>query len=272
MTTLVGWVGVDSRGPASIYLASDSRISWGLANVWDFGRKLFASRKYPEILGYCGDVLFPTQVLGQIIDLIDNELFLNQSDTLDAKKNKIFKILKDSFGGYPANVAQEFTIVYCARENEGMNSSFHLATLNWNKSLWSEQWHPLPAESGVIKTLGSGSRFNTKWYDIWSNTTEKRTSRSIFGAFCDTIQSGDDKYTGGAPQLVGIYRKGAAESFGIIFKNRRFILGLPVEASDKCEVVEWRNCIFERCDWRTMERLEGAQKHKRPKGLGKALS
>ena len=271
MTSLIGWIAVDSRGPASIYLASDSRISWGSENVWDCGRKLFASRKYPEILGYCGDVLFPTQVLGQIIDLIDNELCLDLFDTPDVKRNKIFKIIMDSFSGYPADVAKEFTVVYCTRENDGMNSSFNLSTLNWSKSSWSEQWLPLPTESGVITTLGSGTAFISKWYDRWSHTTEKRTSRSVFSAFCDSIQSGDDKNTGGAPQLVGIYRKGSAESFGIMYKNQRFLLGLPIEGSNKCESVEWRNCIFERCDWRNMERLEGSQKHKRPRGLGRAF-
>ena len=60
MTSLLAWVGVDSRHLSSIYLASDSRISWGDVANWDFGRKLFASTKYPEIIGYVGDVLFPS--------------------------------------------------------------------------------------------------------------------------------------------------------------------------------------------------------------------
>jgi hypothetical protein len=70
MTSLVSWIGVDSLAPASIYLASDSRISWGNRLTWDYSRKLFASRNHPEILGYFGDVLFPSQVLGQLIDLV----------------------------------------------------------------------------------------------------------------------------------------------------------------------------------------------------------
>ena len=61
MTTLISWVGADQRGPASIRLAADSRISWSLSGSeqkkWDFGKKLFASHSGPEIVGYCGDVL-----------------------------------------------------------------------------------------------------------------------------------------------------------------------------------------------------------------------
>ena len=75
MTSFVAWVGVDARGPASIYLASDSRISWvdpdKTFETWDYGRKLFASKKYPEIFGYFGDTLFPSQMLGQVLDLIE---------------------------------------------------------------------------------------------------------------------------------------------------------------------------------------------------------
>jgi hypothetical protein len=71
MTTLVTWVGVDSRGPASLYLASDSRFTWQPGASWDFGCKLFTARRHPEILGYCGDVLFSSHALGQAVQLID---------------------------------------------------------------------------------------------------------------------------------------------------------------------------------------------------------
>ena len=44
-----------------IYLASDSRITWGSANRrWDAGRKLFTSDKSSHAFGYCGDVVFPS--------------------------------------------------------------------------------------------------------------------------------------------------------------------------------------------------------------------
>ncbi len=100
MTSLVAWIAVDSRSPASIYLVSDSRISWG-SQTWDYGRKLFASRNYPEILGYYGDVLFPSQVLGRLIDLIDLNLLFNADDLPSHKWEKILSVIQKSFKGYP---------------------------------------------------------------------------------------------------------------------------------------------------------------------------
>ena len=63
MTSLVAWVASDSHGPASLNLASDSRISWtagrSVVHHWDHGKKVFASATSPVIVGYVGDVLFP---------------------------------------------------------------------------------------------------------------------------------------------------------------------------------------------------------------------
>ena len=50
---LVSWIGIDTHGPTSAYIAADSRISWNMTNKFDFGKKVFASKKYPEIFGIC---------------------------------------------------------------------------------------------------------------------------------------------------------------------------------------------------------------------------
>jgi len=68
MTSLVAWVGVD-RKPGSLYLASDSRLTWtvrkGEAPVrkWDSGPKVFASRQTADIFRYWGFTEFPSQLL-----------------------------------------------------------------------------------------------------------------------------------------------------------------------------------------------------------------
>lgn len=74
MTAFAAWVGVDQRGPASLYLASDRRISWSGQpfRTWDSGRKVFACSTHPDVFGYVGDVLFPSLVLGQVATLIDS--------------------------------------------------------------------------------------------------------------------------------------------------------------------------------------------------------
>lgn len=270
MTSLISWVGVDTHGTASIYLASDSRISWGVNQVWDCGRKLFASINHPIILGYYGDVLFPSQVLGQITDLIDYELLFEPTDSVETKFTKISLLLQDSFVNYPKEQSRAFEVVCCFRENEGMKSEFHIAILAWKPNIgWASNWLELPKKSGVIRVFGSGEKSVKVWYDRWSNTKEKGTSRTVFSAFCDALNSGEDNFTGGAPQLVGIYRIGKGKTFGVIYKNQRYLYGLSMMDGYKLSGIEWRNCLFERCDWESLRRLENAQVHKRPKGLGK---
>ena len=100
MTMLVSWVGVDPHGPTSMYIAADSRISWDAANTFDFAKKVFASKKYPEIFGYAGDVLFPSIVLGQIVELIDAGILLNTTMTCDQKNKIIFEKICESLSKY----------------------------------------------------------------------------------------------------------------------------------------------------------------------------
>ena len=81
MTTLLSWVGIDTHGAASVYIASDSRISCGCSQQWDVGRKVFASKTSPKIFGYCGDVSFPIQILGQLVELIDTGCLFEKNDS-----------------------------------------------------------------------------------------------------------------------------------------------------------------------------------------------
>jgi hypothetical protein len=268
MTSLISWIGFDSRGEASIYLASDSRISWGPTQNWDCGKKLFSTTNSPEIFGFCGDVLFPTIILGTIQNQIEQGTFFGLGDTPQEKKNKVFLAIKNGFGGYPQAAQKTFFVVYCTREYELMDSKFHVFQLSWDSSNnFSEEDLPLPDSSGLIKAWGSGQDSIKKWHNHWQNTTERGTTRSIFGSFCDSIAWGLDNFSGGAPQLVGIYRKGNARSFGIIFDNELHIAGQrPIEGT-QLDNIEWRNPLFERCDWKTKDVIPSAQKHKKPKGL-----
>jgi hypothetical protein len=76
MSTVVTWSTKDCNGITSIYFISESRISWGSPNsIWDYGQKVF-SLKQSGIIAYCGDVLFPTQTISQLKDLIDKEILL----------------------------------------------------------------------------------------------------------------------------------------------------------------------------------------------------
>lgn len=269
MTSLIAWGGVDSRGPASFYLASDSRISWDRGRTWDFGRKLFASSTCPDILGYYGEVLFTSMVLGQIIDLIDIGALFGPEAQPEEKFLAISGIFKQAHATYPDAMRSPFSILYCSRQNEGMLSTFALFELSWDPALgWQHQQLVTPSiKSDIVVARGSGAQGVQLSVDRWMNTDVGGTSRAVFSAFCDALDSRVDEASGGAPQLVGIYRIGSAKSFGVAYRNSLYLHGLCMDKSPWLDGVEWRNALFERCDWRTGERLEDAQRHSRPSSL-----
>jgi len=277
MTSLISWIGIDSRGPASIYFASDSRISYKVKDSrisksykiqWDSGKKLFASKCYPLILAYCGDVDFPIQVLSRIIEGIDNNLLISENDEQDLKEEKIFTSIRDSFENYPKIKRKDFYIICANRQNNGMKSVFHVFKIIWNSLNECRKIKlTIPKESGLIESIGSGSQSVNKWYVKWQSSDSARTSRSVFSAFCDSLASQEDEDSGGTPQLVGIYRNMTARTFGIIYDNERYYYGERIENTDNLNNIEWMNNLFERCDGKTMKILEKAQRQPRPKNI-----
>jgi hypothetical protein len=248
-------------------LASDSRISWDKGETWDFGRKLFASSTCPDILGYYGEVLFTSLVLGQIIDLIDAGALFEPDAQPEQKFLAISNVFKQAHATYP--LRSPFSILHSSRQNEGMLSTFALFELSWGSIVgWRDRQVPIPsAKSGIAVARGSGAQSVQLSVEQWMKTEVGGTSRAVFSAFCDALDSGIDPASGGAPQLVGIYREGSAKSFGVIHKDRRYLHGLCVDESPWLDGVEWRNELFERCDWETGRKLEGAQRHARPTRL-----
>jgi len=268
MTSLVSWVGIDNRKPASIYIASDSRISWEAGSVWDSGRKVFASRTRPEIFGYVGDVLFPSLVLGQIADAPESPA---EEASPEERFERISHLLQRTFHSLPGNQQRHFKIAYGVRVGTEMAAAFRLFSLSWDVSTgWHSCEEMLPSVSDSIVIWGSGAPTVSTWKERWDRSSQGSTSRAIFSAFCDAIGSGKDKLSGGAPQLVGLYRIGGARTIGIIDDRRPYLFGLLADAADHGDgSVEWRNRLFERCDFNG-DRLPKAQKHHLPKGLGGA--
>ena len=149
-----------------------------------------------------------------------------------------------------------------------MDTKFHLFKIRWSHhDKWQIENVPLPVQSGLVNYTGSGAKSIFRWYGRWQNTEIKGTSRAVFSAFCDSIKSGEDNFTGGAPQLVGLYRKGTGKRFGIIYDNKRYLNGKTLEQNENIDTVEWRNCLFERCDGNTMEILHNAQRQPKPSQL-----
>ena len=265
MTLLVAWAGIDTHGTSSIYITSDSRISWGDSASFDYGRKVFAFTQWPDILGYCGDVLFPSIALNQIVDIADADLLFSPSFSCKQKFQAIVDKLNDLFRQYPqhhSGIADNaLSIIHAARDPND-NTKFFCHTISWDaRQGWHGNESALPKMSSVLFALGSGASEFDDNYARYANGPNQDTSRAVFHCFCDTLTKTSDTHVGGAPQLVGIYRKPNSSAFtaGVIYEGKRYFLGAHIDNLRNLDAVEWRNTNFERCDGCSMEKLLDAQ-------------
>ena len=270
MTLLASWVGVDTHGPASAYIVSDSRIRWDHTKFFDYGKKVFASKLYPEIFGYAGDVLFPTIVLSQILEMIDSDL-LFESDMSCKQKNKIvFEKLCYSSSKYPDSYGNNpIQVLHISRDTyfKGYPSFYHYLMLWDRDNGWREIEEELPKSSGIIQVLGSGrAEFLSNYNNRYQSGVNQSTSRNVFHCFIDTLDNIKDCSCGGAPQLVGIYRKPCTwgRNYGILYNNKRYFLGMEVPQDSSFDRIEWRNELFEICDGISKTKMADAAKQDDP--------
>lgn len=265
MTLLVAWAGVDTHGTSSVYITSDSRISWGTSASFDYGRKVFAFTQWPDILGYCGDVLFPSIALNQIVDLADAGLLFAKDFSCKQKFQAIVDKLNDLFRQYPqyhSDIADNaLSIIHAARDPND-NTKFFCHTISWTAQQgWHGEESALPEASNILFALGTGAGEFKDNYVRYAVGPNRDTSRAVFHCFCDTLSQTTDPHVGGAPQLVGIYRKPGSSglSIGVIYKQKRYFLGAHIDNLQNFDAVEWRNTNFERCDGRMMKKRLDAQ-------------
>lgn len=271
MTLIASFIGVDNKSPkpetASIYIVSDSRISWGEKASFDHARKVFGCKNSPDIFGYCGDVLFPSIVLNQIVEIADQGLLFKPKSTCKQKFQAVVNKLIQIFNSYPKEVenitADSLQIIHASRDE---NKKFFCQTIEWRKSTkkWNSRTTKFTEHSDKIFILGSGKTEFLEKFEKYAESENKKTSRAVFHCFTDTLTSIKDKYCGGAPQLVGLYRIGNAKFFGTIYEKKRYLHGVLVDDLINFNNVEWRNELFEVCDGETMQRKNDAQKQPNP--------
>jgi hypothetical protein len=270
LTTPVSWISVDQRAPAALYMASDSRITWGSSRRrWDAGRKLFACACHADIFGYIGEVIFPSLVLGQVVEAVDRGLiFVNSEGGPKERHSEFVEAVKTSFGRRHNAPDHSFQILHGARMSSGLECQFLMWLLSYSAhdQSWCDQEMVVPADhSSLIIALGSGAKSALLSDRRWKETAQGRTSRAIFWAFCESLRIGSDPLSGGPPQLVSLYRQKGPRTFGISYEGRRYFHGLPLQEAIAHEAIEWRDELFQRIDGETMARLEGAQRHVLPR-------
>jgi len=266
MTLLASWVAVDSRNPSSIYIMSDSRIRWNATTKFDHGKKIFACKNSPDIFGYCGDVLFPSIVLNQIVDMADQGLLFEENWSCEQKSNAVATQLYLAFRNYPKDVESIFAktlhIIHCSRDKD---VNFYCRKINWTaEKIWKVETHDFESYSDKLFVVGSGANEFLEKFEKYKNGDNQKTSRSLFHCFTDTLSDIKDIHCGGAPQLAGLYRIQNGRYYGIINNNKRYFQGVESDELLNFDKIEWRNELFEICDGYTMKIKDKAQRQPNP--------
>lgn len=268
MTSFVAWSGADTHGTASIYFASDSRISWDEAGkkTWDSAPKVIASVTQPEIFGYTGYAMLPYMALSQSCMAIDLGLRSPQAEKSPGGKcDWLWERIKTQTLGHPDGSKHSFEILYAVRtgsktyimrkgkeppihDPENPKAKFDLYVLSWDACArqFRDKHYPVPeSKSSILRLSGSGREEVSNASAIWEDSPGKGTSRSMFSSLCMSLKNGGDPQSGGAPQLVGMYRKGNAKTLGVVTSQGAFFQGVPFDAHPG-STVEWRDELFRR--------------------------
>lgn len=260
MTLLLSWISKDSRKTSAFYIASDSRFSWKNPIQYDYGSKVFALPNSPDILGYCGDVIYPSIILNQIMEMDRDQILFDENDSNQTRSEKIFEIFKEKFDQYPSEQVMDksLEVIHASRDKE---TDFICNVFLWTrKEGWILKSQNLPDKSDKVVILGTGKDEFLDRYLKYFNGNNGKTSRSLFQCLTLSLLEMKDLQCGGSPQLVGLYNRFNAKNFGVVYKNKRFYLGKEIATNQNINNIEWRNELFERCDGKTKNILDGAQK------------
>ena len=270
MTSLVAWVGVDSRGPSSVYIATDSRITWDrVPHRWEHGRKTYCTSRSAEILGYVGNVFYPSSILPSVVELLD---LTPDSASVQARQHEVERLIIDFWSDLPRYGLTDVSIVHATRTGQGRSCEFGVQVLRHvvRTNSWTAQQLPIPTTSGHIRfgdgvrgdlgALGSGGSSVESALKSWKDSDSGGTSRAVFGAFCESLSLGKDPASGGAPQLVGLDRINPAIRYGVRWGDRTYVCGIPMSQNPSLENIKYCYDLFQCVDF-DGRLLEGAQRH-----------
>ncbi|HEX4694454.1 hypothetical protein [Sphingomonas sp.] len=264
--------GDEKHIPRAVYLATDSRITWGSADRrWEAGRKTFAPATLPHLFGYSGDVVLPGLLLGQITSAIDAGILIDPAATAQLQHEAVLEAIRAGVAAAKSTPTLDFTIHHLMRDRTWPDTSFRAWTINYtaatNACVSNEL--TLPAVTGVIAAFGSGAKAAEAEVRRWTDSEIGDRSRAILSGFQDAIASGADPLSGGAAQLAGLYMQGPPVQIGFIVGGKRYLNGLEVGITPLLKNVEWRDGLGQNCDPRTGKAKQGARRYGRPATLVK---
>lgn len=268
MTLLISWAGVDTHGPSSVYIATDSRISWGGGKYFDGSIKTFTTKIVPAIIGYCGDSPAALMAIYQCAEVIDRVGIKNINHELSLYEIKaVFQdVLGSGYSSYPKGheyFAGLIEIIVAVK----FQSKFHVGvfSLDRNGKFNFEEFDMPGQRSGLITSRGSGKiKFDENLQRYLSKIENRNTSRTVFHAFVDSIKNDPNPGVGGAPQVVGIYRKKNSLGLviGLVFNDECYMMGQRVSRvtlEKGIEVERWFNENFELTNPHSKSRHKDAQ-------------
>lgn len=263
MTSFLAWLAVDQRRPSALYFASDSRRSWPNREPKDDCVKLFApATGSADIFGFCGDVAFPARAIPDLCKQM--ELLAippGQASSMYGRVDWVSNYLNSYLESNRTGFEKAFSIFHGARNGFGMNATFcvyrHEYDVNTCKIVTKEIEFS-PDKSCKVEVSGSGFTSVTDEILV-GEINVGSVSRIYFSTFCDALQKGQDKKSGGAPQLLGLGNTGAPRHHGIFADGTAFFQGKQVVEPLPADI-QWRNTCFERVDQNGIL-LKGAQRH-----------
>ena len=255
MTLIVGWLACDQRGPCSAYMASDGRIS-NRRQHYDNSQKIFALKNTPDILGFCGEVIFPSQFLNRLTGICDSGMLLRPEMDYEERSRLIFREIKQAYLKYQLNDI-DIKIFHIGRNQKKL---FDANVYAYDGSEWSSREISTNYQKSMLLfSDGSGKKEFDGNFMNFKNGNNEDTSRNYFHCFCDVIKKTKDQSVGGVPQLVGLYNgKNNGMYHGIIMDGRAYYQGMEMGEDYDLSGVRWYNENFEICDCNTLQRQEGA--------------
>ena len=230
---------------------------------------MFSCRIEPHIFGYSGDVVFPSLVLAQIVSAIDNGVLFRTQAGAEEKHDVVYESLKRSFRRRRDTPDQDFWILHALRTGEDATRKFSVSQVSYSskQKRWSSAPLAVLPKTGVIAVLGTGKSSVEKHIDRWTKSDVGARSSAFFSGFCDALFSGEDKHSGGMPQIGALNPGSHAQILGFIHDGAHYLNGLEVIPVKTLHRIKWFDRHFQNINPSTMQRWARARRLERPSGL-----